>query len=92
MAGAPAGNQNSSKSNRLWGETIRRAVLQADGAKLRAIADALIDKAADGDIAAIKELGDRIDGKATQALAVSGDGEGSPIQNRVVVEFVNKAA
>lgn len=92
MAGAPTGNQNSSKSNRLWGETIRRAVLQADGAKLRAIADALIDKAAEGDIAAIKELGDRLDGKATQALAVSGDGEGSPIQNRVVVEFVNKAA
>lgn len=91
MAGE-IGNDFSNKNNRLWANTLRRAIVQGDGAKLRRIADALIDKAADGDIAAIKELGDRIDGKATQALAVSGDGEGSPIQNRVVVEFVNKAA
>ena len=63
MAGAPEGNKNSSKNNRLWAETIKRAVTQADGQKLRAIADALIEKAAEGDIQAIKELGDRLDGK-----------------------------
>lgn len=68
MAGAPAGNQNSSKSNRLWAETIRRAVVQSDGKRLRKIAEALLDKAAEGDISAIKELGDRLDGKATQQI------------------------
>lgn len=69
---APTGNTNSSKNNRLWADTIRRACIQADGAKLRAIADKLIEKAAEGDIQAIKELGDRLDGKATQALEHSG--------------------
>lgn len=66
--GGQPDNKNSSKSNRLWAETIRRAVTQADGKKLRAIADKLIEKAADGDIQAIKELGDRLDGRAVQAV------------------------
>lgn len=68
MAGAPEGNKNSSKSNRLWAETIKRAVLAQDAQKLRAIADRLIEKAAEGDIQAIKELGDRLDGKAAQSI------------------------
>ena len=79
MAGAPEGNTNSSKSNRLWGETIRRAVLQSDGARLRAIAEKLLDKAADGDIQAMKEIGDRLDGKSAQALTIAGE-DGGPIQ------------
>lgn len=76
-AGAPEGNQNGLKQNRLWGETIRRAVTQADGKKLRQIADTLIDLAAQGDIQAIKELGDRIDGKPAQAITGA---DGGPIE------------
>jgi hypothetical protein len=68
MAGAPVGNKNSSKNNRLWAETIRRAVVQSDGKRLRTIAEALLNKAAEGDISAIKELGDRLDGKSTQQI------------------------
>lgn len=67
-AGAPEGNQNSSKNNRLWAETIRRAVTQADASRLRRIAEALLTKAEEGDMTAIKELGDRLDGKAMQAI------------------------
>lgn len=69
------GNTNSSKSNRLWADTIRRAVTQSDGKRLRRIAEALLDKAAEGDIAAIKEIGDRLDGKAQQSIEqhVTGD-------------------
>ena len=70
---APEGNTNSNKNNRLWADTIRRACIQADGAKLRAIADKLIEKAAEGDIQAIKELGDRLDGKAAQSMSVDAD-------------------
>jgi len=80
---APEGNQNSSKSNRLWGETIKRAVLQSDGARLRAIAEKLLDKAAEGDIQAIKELGDRLDGKAAQAVQLTGE-DGGPVQLQAV--------
>ena len=62
------GNTNSSKNNRLWADTLKRALLQADGNKIRAIAEALIEKAASGDVSAIKELGDRVDGKPTQQI------------------------
>lgn len=73
---APKGNTNSSKSNRLWAETIRRAAVQSDAARLRRIAEALLDKAEEGDIAAIKELGDRLDGKSSQQIVGAGeDGE-----------------
>lgn len=68
MAGAPEGNQNSSKSNRLWAETIRRAVVQSDAERLRRIAEALLTKAEEGDMNAIKELGDRLDGKSVQGI------------------------
>lgn len=77
---APEGNTNSSKNNRLWAETIRRAVIQADAEKLRAIADKLIEKAAEGDMQAIKELGDRLDGKPAQSTEISGpDGSAIPV-------------
>ena len=66
--GGQLNNTNSSASNRLWADTIRRAVTQSDGAKLRRIAEAMLMKAEDGDMAAIKEMGDRLDGKSLQAI------------------------
>ncbi len=74
-AGAPEGNQNSSKNNRLWAETIKRAVTQSDSERLRRIAEALLTKAEDGDMSAIKELGDRLDGKAQQTIDANITGE-----------------
>jgi hypothetical protein len=67
-AKANKGNTHSSKNNRLWADTLKRALLQADGNKIRAIAEALIEKAASGDVSAIRELGDRVDGKPTQQI------------------------
>lgn len=66
MAGAPQGNTNSSKNNRLWANTIKRALAQGDGETLRRIADKLLEKASEGDLQAIKELGNRLDGMPTQ--------------------------
>lgn len=70
--GAPEGNKNAVK-NRPWAEAINRALLAEDGKKLRALADKLIDKALEGDVTALKEVGDRVDGKAAQAI-VGADG------------------
>ena len=67
-SGAPLGNQNSSKSNRLFGETIKRLDIQSEGEINRAIAEALIEKAKAGDISAIKEYADRVDGKVVQQI------------------------
>lgn len=87
---APLGNQNARKENRLWSETIRRVIAQNDSAKLRKAAEALVAAAESGDIAALKELGDRIDGKAAQQLLIGGDGSGDPVIVEVV-RFADKA-
>jgi hypothetical protein len=74
-AGAPLGSKNASKSNRLFGETIKRLIVQSEGEVVRQIAEALINKAIDGDMNAIKEFGDRVDGKVVQESKLSGDSE-----------------
>jgi hypothetical protein len=57
---------------------IKEAIEGSDKTKLRAVADALVDKAMSGDVQAIKEVADRIDGKVPQAVV--GDAEYDPIQ------------
>ena len=73
--GGQPNNTNSSKNNRLWAETIKRAVTQSDSERLRRIAEALLTKAEDGDMSAIKELGDRLDGKPNQTVDQNITGE-----------------
>jgi len=86
-AGAPKNNQNASKSNRLYAETIKRINVQSEGQVAYDIAMALITKAKDGDISAIKEFGDRVDGKAVSTTELSGiDGADLPIG--ITVEYV----
>jgi hypothetical protein len=81
--GAPLGNKNSTKDKRLWGKIIRKLAVQEDAVKLHSVANALFEKAAEGDIGAIKELGDRLDGKAQQENVVSGD-QDNPVMIQVV--------
>lgn len=47
--------------------------------KLRLVARKLIEVALEGDIAAIKEVNDRMDGKSAQGVQVTGEG-GGPVQ------------
>lgn len=89
--GAPVGNTNSSSDNRLWANTIRRAIAQGDPERLRKIAEKLLDLAAEGDLQAMKELGDRVDGKPSQTVAVGGT-NGDAIQHAVSVSFVGSAS
>ena len=70
---APLGNKNSSKENRIWGKIVKKLAVQEDYAKLHKVANALYDKAASGDVSAIKELGDRLDGRATQEITGDSD-------------------
>jgi hypothetical protein len=58
------------------------------GTKLRAVADALVLKAMNGDVAAIKEIADRLDGKVPQAVV--GDDEHDPIG--IVFKTIYEAA
>lgn len=56
---------------------IKEAVEGSDKTKLRSVADALVDKAMGGDVAAIKEVADRLDGKVPQAVV--GDDDYDPV-------------
>ena len=74
MAGAPKGNTNARKENREWANAIRRAVKQRK--RLGPLAEALLDKAEAGDVSALREFGDRYDGKVAQQIVGPGeDGE-----------------
>ena len=72
---APIGNTNAVKGRR-WANAIDAALKKrskAEGQKaLVALAEELLKKCEDGDMAALKELGDRIDGKVAQSVALSG--------------------
>ena len=85
---APIGNQNAAKA-KVWHAAIMRALDKRSRLEqkeaLDDIAEALIAKAAEGDMGALKELGDRLDGKPAQAIV--GDADGPPIQTAVRVLF-----
>ena len=74
--GGQPGNSNARKENRLWAETIKRAVAQNDAVKLRAAADKLVELAVAGDVSALRELGDRLDGKPKQQIEATGADDG----------------
>src|SRR5215831_20740225 len=66
---------------------LELAAAGEDLKKLREIARAHIDKAAAGDMQAIKELADRLDGKPAQMLDL-GDAD-KPRLTKIVHEFVH---
>lgn len=86
-----ARNFNGSRAalrTRDWSGAIQRAIKQhKDPDVLRKIADKVIDLALDGDLNAIKEIGDRIDGKAIQQteLNVSGNATFSTMTNEQIM-------
>lgn len=64
------------KPDKLWKDAIRIAALRPgpDGRKkLTAIADRLVEAALAGDVAAMREIGDRLDGKPAQAIVGDAD-------------------
>lgn len=77
--GAPKGNTYAANHKRPWAEALQRALEVHKPAdkrqRLDALAASIVAKAMDGDIAALKEIGDRLDGKSKQQLELSQDPE-----------------
>lgn len=82
--GAPYGNKNAAKPQRIWTDTLYRVAVQSNGAYLRRAALALFRQAMQGDVPAAREIADRLEGKAVQRIAGA---DGEPL----VVEIVHFA-
>lgn len=81
--GAPVGNSNAAKGKE-WKLAIRRALAHKFGSYdegLTALAGKLVEAAESGDMTALREIGDREDGKPAQTIA--GDPEGAPVSMSV---------
>lgn len=69
---APRGNRNAAKAKD-WETALRRALAQhKETGALVKIAEKVVDSALEGNMLAIKEIGDRLDGKPAQAIDVGG--------------------
>jgi len=84
MVGRPfqpgqSGNPNGRPKSKPFKDALQRALKAAGDDKdaLEMVATALVSKACMGDVPAIKELADRMDGKVTQPIG--GDEESGPI-------------
>lgn len=67
-AGAPIGNKNASK-NKPWADALRKELDgEVNAKKLRRLARKTIAMGLEGEMSAIKEIGDRLDGKPVQGL------------------------
>lgn len=88
---APRGNQNAARA-KVWRAAIeraleRRSASRTDGIReIDALADELLKLVAMGDLGALKEFGDRMDGKPAQAIV--GDDDAPPVSVKGIVELV----
>jgi hypothetical protein len=82
------------KSDKEWRDAVRMAVHElrlADGddkvkktRALRLLARRLVSRGLEGDVAALKEIGDRLDGKPAQAVDVAMAVQITTIERRIV--------
>ena len=88
--GGQLGNTNAANA-KLWNAAIHRALdakTKLDGKEaLDALALKLIEKCEEGDMSALKEFGDRIEGKPAQALTLLGD-EDFPLVTKITREII----
>jgi hypothetical protein len=86
-----SGNPSGTKPNKPWRAAIDRALARAeqsgDFRDLNKLADKLLDLASTGDLAALREIGDRLDGKPAQAI-VGGTEDDNPLRVLARVERV----
>lgn len=84
--GGQPGNQNG-KKNKMFYDRIQKHLIQ-NPHKLEKIVETLVQEAQNGEPWAVKEIMDRVDGKAVQATEISGtDGNAIEISQ---IEFVIK--
>jgi len=83
--GAPVGNDNA-KKGKLFYDQLRKVLVQNDSLKLRQVSEKLVDAAIEGEPWAVKEIMDRMDGKAVAIQEIQGPG-GMELKTGFVLTF-----
>lgn len=86
--GAPIGNQNA-KKGKLIEDLLRKVCVQEDNKRISTALNAILDKAAEGDLRCMEFVRDTFDGKPAQSVALSGDEE-NPLAFTEIVRKVIK--
>jgi hypothetical protein len=85
------GRPKGSTNDRLWRDAMRKAALDRAAPDrpqyIEEAARAVVAAAVAGDLAAAKELGDRLDGRATQPIEHSGHLDIAMTLDRVITEM-----
>lgn len=81
---AAKGNQYAAKGGR-WSAAISKRIEELQA--MDKLAEALVLKALDGDMQALKEIGDRLDGKSRQQIDVGGQPD-NPFISAITVKLV----
>ncbi len=90
---APIGNQNARKAKR-WEDALNKAMARYTsenvkvGEALDKIAETVVIQALAGSKDAWQEIGNRLDGKAPQALIHTGDDEGGPVKQSIEYHII----
>ena len=87
--GAPEGNDNARKG-KLFYDQLRRVLVQNDQLKLRQVSEKLVDAAIEGEPWAVKEVIDRMDGKAVAIQEIQGP-DGTQLKAGFVLTFEEPA-
>lgn len=97
MVGRPfqpgqSGNPAGRPKTKPFKDALKKAIDLAgdDGVALKLVATALLVKAQDGDVQAIKEIADRLDGKVSQPI--SGDDEAPPVRIEKIERVITNPA
>jgi len=84
--GAPEGNQNA-KKGKIFSDEIRKFLTQ-NPQKKREIVEGLVEAAVAREPWAVKEIMDRMEGKAVQATEISGP-DGAELVKGIAITFVD---
>lgn len=78
VSGNPTGRPKSKPFKDALNLAVKRAGI--DQTKIQDIANKLVELAVDGDVSAIKEVADRLEGKPAQTQILQGDEDGGPVK------------
>lgn len=86
------------KADKIWSDAVQRAVKRrlnnVDGKpqKIERLADKLVDFAMEGQGWAFKEIGERLDGKASQAVDVTSGGDKIEMPTEIILRAAGDAS